>query len=267
MQQLMINGLPGNMATLITDRLISEGRGVVPFSLTGPEISQQTVVIAGKEIRLIKPDERENAVQHLGMGSTLAIDFTHPSAAVHNAEFYCRHGVPFVMGTTGGDAQAIRRTVEGSGISAVLAPNMSAPVVLVQYMWEQAAAKFPGILDGYQLEVNESHQQSKADTSGTAKHLIKVLEGLGAGMPNPINMLRDPEKQLAIGVPQEALSGHAWHTYILTSPDATVQLGFCHNVDGRESYVDGTLLALDFLERAPEGGKLYSMTDVMSGKY
>ena len=35
------------------------------------------------------------------------IDYTLPSAVQDNARFYCEHGVPFVMGTTGGDREKL----------------------------------------------------------------------------------------------------------------------------------------------------------------
>ena len=37
------------------------------------------------------------------------IDYTLPSAVMDNAEFYCQHNVPFVMGTTGGDRAKLVR--------------------------------------------------------------------------------------------------------------------------------------------------------------
>ena len=33
----------------------------------------------------------------------VVIDYTLPAAVNSNCDFYCEHGVPFVMGTTGGD--------------------------------------------------------------------------------------------------------------------------------------------------------------------
>lgn len=41
-------------------------------------------------------------------------------------------------------------------------------------------------------------------------------------MFNQIHMIRDPQQQLEmVGVPEEHLSGHAFHVYNLTSPDKT----------------------------------------------
>ncbi|KKQ80297.1 MAG: Dihydrodipicolinate reductase, partial [Candidatus Moranbacteria bacterium GW2011_GWD2_38_7] len=64
------------------------------------------------------------------------------------------------------------------------------------------------------------------------------------------------------------LGGHAYHNYRLLSPDDTVQLGFLHNVNGRDTYVDGTLKAIDFLAKQVSEdirGKCFSMIDVLKG--
>jgi len=42
-------------------------------------------------------------------------------------------------------------------------------------------------------------------------------------------------------------SGHAYHTYTLTSADETVQFQFQHNVNGRAVYAEGTVDAAIFL--------------------
>ena len=46
-----------------------------------------------------------------------------------NAEFYCKRGLPFVMGTTGGDRDRLFKTVKESGVYAVIAPQMGKQVI------------------------------------------------------------------------------------------------------------------------------------------
>ena len=46
-----------------------------------------------------------------------------------NAEFYCKRGLPFVMGTTGGDRDRLFKTVNESGVYAVIAPQMGKQVI------------------------------------------------------------------------------------------------------------------------------------------
>ena len=46
-------------------------------------------------------------------------------------------------------------------------------------MMEMMAERFPGCFSGYKLSVVESHQRSKADTSGTAKAVVRSLNKMG----------------------------------------------------------------------------------------
>ena len=46
-------------------------------------------------------------------------------------------------------------------------------------MMDMMAKEFPGAFSGYKLEVTESHQRTKADTSGTAKAVVGSLQQLG----------------------------------------------------------------------------------------
>ncbi|MBA0818060.1 hypothetical protein Gohar_025585 [Gossypium harknessii] len=63
-------------------------------------------------------------------------------------------------------------------------------------------------------------------------------------------MIRDPKQQVEmVGVPEEHLSGHAFHLYHLTSPDQTVSFEFQHNVCGRSIYAEGTVDAVLFLAK------------------
>ncbi|PPD85354.1 hypothetical protein GOBAR_DD17700 [Gossypium barbadense] len=71
--------------------------------------------------------------------------------------------------------------------------------------------------------VMESHQAGKLDTSGTAKAIISYFQKLGVSFDmDQIQMLWDPKQQIKmVGVPEEHLSGHAFHLYHLTSPHQT----------------------------------------------
>ena len=46
-------------------------------------------------------------------------------------------------------------------------------------MMEMMADRFPGCFSGYKLAVVESHQRSKADTSGTAKAVVRSFNRMG----------------------------------------------------------------------------------------
>jgi len=271
--KVMVNGLPGNVAQIVARHILQDPRfELLPFSLTGPEIQESEHRLEALSLELIQSENRESKIAAIKaqQGEFLSVDFTHPSAVNANAEFYCQSGLPFVMGTTGGDRQKLVETVRSSSIAAVIAPNMAKQIVGFQAMMEYAADTFPALFEGYTLEIKESHQSGKADTSGTAKAMVTYFNRLGIPFAeDQIVKIRDPETQQAQwGIEEKYLDGHAWHTYTLVSEDRTARFEFTHNIDGREIYGRGTLDALLYLtEKIKEGagGQVFSMIDVLKG--
>ncbi len=268
---VMVNGLPGNVTRMLARHIVqTDDMVLVPYSLTGPEIEEERVELEGQSIALIRPDDREARMAEVKARypACICVDFTHPSAVNANAAFYCQQGLPFVMGTTGGDREALRRTVSQSSTAAVIAPNMAKQIVGLQAMMAYAAETFPGLFAGYTLTVRESHQQGKADTSGTAKAMVRYFNAMGIDFrDDQIHQERDPQvQQSQWGVPEAYLGGHGWHTYTLVSADGTTKFEFTHNINGREIYAGGTLDALRFLARKLDqgcSGQVFSMIDVM----
>jgi 4-hydroxy-tetrahydrodipicolinate reductase len=272
--KVMVNGIPGNVAVNVAGLVMADNRfELVPYSLTGPEIEAAEHTAEGVSMRLLKPDERAQAIEEITQkqGDFLSVDYTHPSAVNANAEFYCKYQLPFVMGTTGGDRNQLEETVRASSISAVIAPNMAKQIVGFQAMMEYAAQNFPGLFKGYALEIRESHQNGKADTSGTAKAMVGYFNQMGLDFSeDQIVKVRDPEIQASQwGIPKDYLTGHGWHTYALISGDETVRFEFSHNVNGRDVYARGTLDALVYLNaKVSEGnqGTVYTMIDVLKNE-
>ncbi len=281
----MVNGMPGPMATAAAEACLRKGLSLAPVAMTGPNVEPTTITVTdsvtGKssQVRLIPAnnDGREEILSSLqgmraavGQNNVLAIDYTHPSAVNDNAIFYATHSLPFVMGTTGGDRAKLLSDVTSRCAFAVIAPNMGKQIVAMQAGLEDMANKFPGAFAGYKLQVTESHQCTKADTSGTAKDVIDSLKKLSDydtfDVEKDIVMLRDDASSLAFGVSKEALNGHAFHTYTLTSPDGSVQFALQHNVEGRTVYAEGTADAVKFLAtKVASGieGQVFSMMDVL----
>ncbi len=272
--KVMVNGIPGNMAVTVAQHILADNRfELVPYALTGPEIQADEHTADAISVRLFKPDEREQAIEEVAQkqGDFLSVDYTHPSAVNDNAEFYCKYQLPFVMGTTGGDRNQLEETVRASSNSAVIAPNMAKQIVGFQAMMEYAAQNFADLFRGYSLEIKESHQKGKADTSGTAKAMVRYFTQMGLDISeDQIVKVRDPEIQTSQwGIPEGYLAGHAWHTYTLISGDKTVRFEFSHNVNGRDVYAKGTLDALVYLNtKISEGnqGTVYTMIDVLKNR-
>ncbi len=202
---IMVNGLPGNVAKKMAAFAIKDDRfDLVPFSLTGQEIEETSASVEGVKIDLIKPDVRDKLIQSIQweFKRFISIDYTHPTAVNSNVLFYTKNNIPFIMGTTGGDRQKVEQDVKESNVPAVIAPNMAKQIVGFQAMMEYAATTFPGLFDGYSLEVVESHQQGKADTSGTAKAIVGYFNQLGPKFDvDDIKKIRDPKVQEKVLAP------------------------------------------------------------------
>lgn len=278
---VMVNGMPGPMATAAAEACLRKGMKLAPVAMTGPDIDPMTIMVfdpiteKSSEVRLIPSVDKEELSKSIeglktsfGEKNVLAIDYTHPSAVNSNADFYVEQKLPFVMGTTGGDREKLMEGVNGAKHFAVIAPNMAKQIVAMQAALEDLAKKFPGSFATYKIACRESHQKTKADTSGTAKAVIDSLTDLTDDefTYDDIEMIRDDQGAIDFGVPEDAMKGHAFHRYTLTSADGTTQFALEHNVAGRTIYAEGTADAVKFLAgrvQEESEGKVYSMIDVL----
>jgi 4-hydroxy-tetrahydrodipicolinate reductase len=280
--RVMVNGMPGPMATAAAEACIRKGLKLAPFAMTGPDLEEMSITVVdpvtekSANVRLIPSSNMDEVNKILektrtkfGEDSVMAIDYTHPSAVNSNANYYAEKKIPFVMGTTGGDREQLMKDMEDASASAVIAPNMGKQIVALQAGLEDLAKKFPSAFGDYKLHVRESHQKTKADTSGTAKAVVdslKVLSGDSEYEYDDIEMIRDDDESQAFGVKEEFINGHAFHTYTLTSPDGSVEFQLKHNVSGRTVYAEGTADGIKFLAKKieqGEGGKVYNMINVL----
>ena len=270
---ILVNSCTGKMGHATAEAVVRAGLTLIPYTFTGRSeaVAVGNVGVCGVPVELITAQERQVAFDKIKADypDLVVIDYTLPSAVNENALFYCENGIPFVMGTTGGDREKLIEDVAASGVYAVIAPNMGKQIVAFQTMMESMAEQFPGCFQGYSLRVVESHQRTKADTSGTAKAVVQSFQKMGLSdfKESDIEKVREKEAQMFdMGVPEECIDGHAFHTYTLTSDDGSVTLEFKHNVCGRKVYAEGTVDAAIFLHQQRQKGtatKLYNMIDVL----
>ncbi|XP_024538820.1 probable 4-hydroxy-tetrahydrodipicolinate reductase 1, chloroplastic isoform X1 [Selaginella moellendorffii] len=289
---VMVNDCTGKVGQAVAEAAVAAGLRLVPLSLTGPGRGGKRVVIGNVEVDVREVSEREDVVKEVitEYPNVIVVDYTLPAAVNDNAEFYCKHGLPFVMGTTGGDREKLLDVARKSGIYSIIAPQMGKQVVAFVAAMEIMAKQFPGAFSGYTLQVTESHQSTKADVSGTALAVISSLRKLGLDFKDEqvgriirtslyctlhslmifqVELVRDPKEQMTrMGVPEQYLNGHAFHTYKIMSPDGTVFFEFKHNVCGRSIYAQGTVDAVLFLSKKIQEKsekRLYNMIDVLEG--
>jgi len=269
--KIMINGLPGNLAKIVTEHaFLNLSFDIIPFSLSSEKNAGKKYLINNSlSVKLIPPKKHFQTLCELKKKEDfIVIDFAIPSAVNINGKAYCDAKIPFIMGTTGGDVALPEKNISESSIPAIIAPNMARQVVAFQAMLEFAADTFPDLFKGYSLKTVESHQSQKVGTSGTAEVVVEYFEKLGALFTDDdFYMERDPQKQLEEWkIPREHLGGHGWHTYTLDSDDSNVKFEFTHNVCGRNIYVAGAFAAICYLaDKALSGckGKVFSMIDVL----
>lgn len=265
-----MNGCTGKMGVSVAEAAASRGLHLVPVSFSSRERLDKTVQIGDTSIEIYGPSAREDVLSSVvdEFPDVVVVDYTAPDSVNSNAELYCKLGVPFVMGTTGGDRQLLYKSVQDSNNYALISPQMGKQVVAFLATMEIMAEQFPGAFSGYRLEVLESHQAGKLDISGTAKAVIACFKKLGVSYDmDRIVKIRDPEQQLEmVGVPEEHIEGHAFHLYHLTSPDDSVSFEFQHNVCGRSIYAEGSVDAAIFLYRkvqSEDPKRIYDMFDVL----
>lgn len=264
---VLIAGLPGKMAAEVAELVaVADDLDLFGSGPTSPVHDGETLSFGGRAITLVG----EDTLATLALpAETIAVDYTTPDAALGNIRWYTANDLPFVMGTTSFDRDEAERLVAASGVSAVIAPNMAAPIVLLQAAGDYLATRFPAALADAELTIRESHQSGKKDTSGTAKAMVDYLQRLGVDFEiDAIEKLREPGPQQQFGVPEEHLGGHAFHRYELSTAADTVRLVLEHNVVGRRVYAEGTLAAVRFLrDRTAAGsrGEVFNMEDVLRG--
>ncbi len=248
--RIMINSPLGKMGSEIARAIAkSDEFRLYPLAFIGENKKEDCLIINGQQIMLYTPEERRFLLEEVQMigEPDLVVDYTLPKAAMVNAQLYCAQRWPFVMGTTGIDAISLEKMVKETGIRSVVHKNMGEQIVAFQREFKEFVDANPNSLMGYLVAIIESHQLGKIDTSGTAKDMVDYLNALGIpylkeGMEvrsmdditsittqKKIAMIRNPQLQKKIGVPEEHLKRHGWHTYEFfpdegTSPDLITPL-------------------------------------------
>ncbi len=271
---ILIAGLPGKMATLVAEEIArSERYDLLPFAMSSKRHNREAVQFGDQKVRLndyIPSDIRERT-------GAIAVDYTAFRSAASNAFDYTLWGLPFIMGTTGGNTQefVIEEMVRHSEIPAVIAPNMHSQIVERQMEIEDMATTTPGIFEGATVKIIEIHQPSKVNTdgtpsvSGTATAFRAQYEDFGALPGGDIESIRnpnDPRVQEAFGFLPDPEKGYAYHRFVVMGRNGSIIHEFETRAIGRQSYVSGTLMAMDFLtQRMREGskGEVFSMSDVI----
>lgn len=195
-------------------------------------------------------------------GADVAIDFSLPSATRAFIHAAVATRVPFVMGTTGLDAEqqeALARAAQTVGV--LWSRNMSLGVHVLSELVELAVKRLGPAFD---VEVLDIHHRAKVDSpSGTA---LRLADAARVARPELTNRL---ERVGQVGARTDAEVGvlglrggdvHGDHTVFLLGPGERVEL--THRATSRDVFAHGALRAARWLSRREPG--MYTIGDVLA---
>ncbi len=189
----------------------------------------------------------------------VAVEFTHPDAAFANVQACLRQRLPVVCGSTGWlhhfqEAVELCQQTDGS---LFYASNYSVGVNLFFHFNEYIATKMHQF-GGYDVQVREVHHTQKADQpSGTA---LTAAEAILRHFPSKTIWRNEPAQQ-----PQELAvlserTGSVVGTHIVTYSSEADTLELKHEAHTRDGFVDGALLAAEWL---PGHQGVFGMKDLL----
>ncbi|MFC1728221.1 hypothetical protein ACFLZ7_02005 [Nanoarchaeota archaeon] len=282
---VMVNGLPGKMATIIAQEIIDqpEKYDISTMALTGPNQPEavffkdkkgknKTVNITHKEqkgtLQLHAPtDKRTVYVVEACKGE---------GVADKNAAMYCENNIPFVMLSTGAqdDYANIRKLAEESKTPCVAYPNMDVRLIAWMAGIRHMAKEYPGAFETSLIQLSETHQADKVnsngepETSGTMKKMLSDLSSLAKreiAIGDVLSVRGQLQQTDLFRVPEEWLGWHAYHVFKIANKhdgvDDSEELIFKRH--GGDSYKQGAMKALDFLIQGKNTKYFNTMDDVL----
>ncbi len=220
---------------------------LIGYGKMGRALEAQATARGHQIVGIVEPSRPDVSITDFGLATAdVAIEFTHPDAAFANVQACLRQGLPVVCGSTGWlhhfqEAVDLCQRTDGS---LFYASNYSVGVNLFFHFNEYIAAKMHHF-GGYDVQVREIHHTQKADQpSGTA---LTAAEAILRHFPTKTIWRNEPAQaphELAV---LSERTGQVVGTHLVTysSPADTLELK--HEAHTREGFVDGALLAAEWL--------------------
>lgn len=195
---------------------------------------------------------------------TVLIDFSSPTALVHNLGAAVAMGKPIVVGTTGLEDHHHQSIDDAARHIAVLQTgNTSLGVTMLARLVREAAARLGPDWD---IEIAEMHHRHKVDApSGTALLLGQAAaEGRGVGL----DVVREKARDGVTGARARGSIGFASlrggsvagdHTVYIATEGERIEL--THRAEDRAIFASGAIKAATWLVRQPSGR--YGMDQVL----
>ncbi|GAA3998886.1 4-hydroxy-tetrahydrodipicolinate reductase [Hymenobacter fastidiosus] len=224
---------------------------LIGYGKMGQAIEARAIARGHQIVGIVDPSRPDTHISDFDSTSAdVAIEFTHPDAAFANVMAGLKQGLPVVCGSTGwlhhfAEAKALAQQTGGS---LFYASNYSVGVNLFFHFNEYIAAKMHQF-GGYDVRVREIHHTQKVDQpSGTA---LTAAEAILRHFPTKTtwrNELTQAANELAILSERE---GQVVGTHIVTYSSEADSLELRHEAHSRDGFVQGALLAAEWLPGRP----------------
>lgn len=190
------------------------------------------------------------------------IDFSHPKATSAALSEMKKRRKPWIVATTGIDAELHEALVELSHEQPIfLTANTSIGVALMRRLCSEAAAA----LESWDCEIVEMHHRNKLDApSGTALAIAKSIQDALASKPEIVTSRSErrcirPLREIGISSVRGG-SVVGVHEAKWFGPHERFEIR--HEAEDRSIFAIGAILAAKWLVSQPNG--LYDMDDILS---
>ncbi len=234
----------------ILGKIIEESEGLTFIGAVGPEegafetLEEISNVLEKKELKKID----------------VIVDFSHPDNLKKVGTYAEQHHIPLIIATTGYSEEQIE-WIKGLSIKIplVYTANFSLGITIMNKVLKEIA---PILKESFDMEMIEKHHNQKLDSpSGTAKMLLKALNGEGE-FAEVHGREGSSKRQKEIGI--HAIRGGTIageHTVIFAGEDEILEI--THKAESRKIFALGAVKAVKYIAEKANG--LYTMDDVLFG--
>jgi 4-hydroxy-tetrahydrodipicolinate reductase len=222
----------GKLGESIIKGLIDRGIKLFHESYNGPNDKEYIIDHKNVIVDVLNSKKLKNNIFHHNLKEQVSFVIVTLTGDILEKEidFLLSLEIPLIILSTKFDEESISKKAKNAGVKILMSQNMALAIV---DFWNriEKIPKVPDTLDEIYLFVIESHQNSKADISGSAIKALNLfkqkdlfvmfdeqdkkafVKGID-GEYGCIKCIREENTQLTyMNIPKEYLSGHGYHTF------------------------------------------------------
>ncbi|KXZ52563.1 hypothetical protein GPECTOR_9g607 [Gonium pectorale] len=283
----MVNSCTGKMGHEAATAIVSHGFPLIPHTFTGLSSAVavrargQNIGVRGVPVSLVGNEKRQAALDSIkeAYPNMMVLDYTLAHCVEDHVRFYAANGLPFVMGTAGGDRRRVHEMVAAAGVYAVLPSPAGEQAASLHALLVSLGAPLPDGVEQFAYEATgRAGDASALDllNPGAAAEIAAALRSMGVQCEEShVHRMRaarqqrvaglDPDRDSAAGL--HALQGRGMaRTCRVTAPGGERSLLLRHYGLDRTAFAVGAVEAARFLaERVAEGAeqRVYDFVDVL----